>query len=296
MKVDFSDVYGVVVTYQRYPELKKTLQALNSEGIGWSKLIIIDNNPSSSRDFALIAEYMQCKWIFPAENIASAGGFALGMEEGIRLGADWVWLFNDDSRPISGALDSLKNAISQSMDKKIGMVKIANFNDKGEAILLDWKGVRKPRYVKPSSDPFQTDLVTFDGCLISAELIKQIGYCDPAYFMGTYEFDYCLRARDAEFAIFTIPNGLIEDGKLGSVGGTPPWRQYYNTRNHLWLGIDRGDPQTKMAWLVREIKFIYAILRWEDQKILRLKMKFFATVHALMGKRGKVYSGEKRNL
>ncbi len=98
------------------------------------------------------------------------------------------------------------------------------------------------------------------------------------------------------FAIFTIPNGLIEDGKLGSVGGAPPWRQYYNTRNHLWLGLHRKDLQTIVAWLIREMKFTYAILRWEDQKMLRIKMKFIASVHAIIGKRGKVYSNEKRAL
>jgi GT2 family glycosyltransferase len=282
-------VYCVIVTYCRYSELETTIQALVRDGVEKSNIIVIDNNSSFSRDFDMIAKFAQCKWFFPTENIASAGGFALGMAEAINLGADWVWLFNDDSRPVFGALETVKNAINQITNKKIGMIKIANLNSRGEATLLYWNGVRAPKYVQPGNDPYPTDLVTFDGCMISAELIKKIGYCDPAYFMGTYEFDYCLRARDAGFTIFTIPNGLIEDGKLGSTGGTPPWRQYYNTRNHLWLGLHRRDLQTVIAWLIREMKFTYAILRWEDQKVLRIKMKLIASLHAFLGRRGRIF-------
>ena len=171
---------------------------------------------------------------------------------------------------------------------RLGLLKLGNLTNQGKAILLDWKGVRKPRYVDVTEDPIQTDLVTFDGCLISGALIREIGTCDPNYFMGTYEFDYCLKASEKGYLIYTLPNGLIEDGKLGSASGTPPWRQYYNTRNHLWLGLNRKEWSIVRAWIVRELKFSYAILRWEDQKFLRLRYKFLGALHALIGKRGKV--------
>ncbi len=277
---------AIIVTYNRYPELTKTIFALESEGIEKSSIIVVDNTQEVSRES--IEDFSECIWIYPSENIASAGGFSTGMEKALSLNASWVLLFNDDSRPMEGAIDSLINGLKKLADQKVGLLKIGNLTSQGKGILLDWRGVRKPRYVDPSDDPIKTDLVTFDGCLISTSLIKELGPCDPMYFMGTYEFDYCLKASESGFGIYTIPNGLIEDGKLGSSNGTPPWRQYYNTRNHLWLGLNRKDWSIIRAWMVRELKFSYAILRWEDQKLLRLRYKLLAAFHALIGRRGKV--------
>ncbi len=291
-KPDFIEVRVVIVTYQRYKELIQTLEALESEGFSSHQFIIIDNNPAKKRNIEVHQKYASSTWILPDQNIASAGGFSLGMKAVNKQGATWAWLFNDDSRPVKGAFNSLLKAINTLSKQKVGLIKIGNLNQKGKATLLNWKGVRKPEYVDPSNDPIKTDLVTFDGCLISCRLMDEIGYCDPEFFMGTYEFDYCLRAKDAGFQVFTLPNGFIEDGKLGSVGGTPPWRQYYNTRNHLWLGIHRRDCRTIWAWMVRELKYTYAILRWEDQKPLRLKFKFLAAWHAISGKRGKIVDPE----
>ncbi len=296
-KPDFNEVRVVMVTYQRYEELIQTLEALELEGFSSHQFIIIDNNPAKKRNIEVHQKYASSTWILPDQNIASAGGFSLGMKAANKQGATWAWLFNDDSRPKKGAFDSLLNALNTLPQQKVGLMKIGNLNQEGKATLLNWKGVRKPEYVDPSNDPIKTDLVTFDGCLISCGLMDEIGYCDPQYFMGTYEFDYCLKAKDAGFGIFTIPNGLIEDGKLGSVGGSPPWRQYYNTRNHLWLGIHRRDFRTIWAWMVRELKYTYAILRFQDHKWMRIRLKLLAFLHAVLGKRGMILDPEDfRNL
>jgi rhamnosyltransferase len=279
-------IAAVIVTYNRYAELKKTIFAILDQGLIESDIFIVDNNEGNERVSEFYDSFKTVNLLLPESNIASAGGFAWGMDAARLSGYNWVWLFNDDSRPVLGSLDSLTPYLK---DPKIGLIKIANVNNEGNAILLYWRGVRKPKFVISSNDVIATDLVTFDGCMVSGELIDRIGTCDPGYFMGTYEFDYCLRAKDAGYSIFTISNGLIEDEKLGSVGGTPPWRQYYNTRNHLHLAIVRKDPQIVWAWIVREAKFTYSILRYQDQKLLRLKMKLVASWHAIVGKRGRVY-------
>jgi len=277
---------AVIVTYKRPAQLIKTLGAILGQGI-LSKHIWVINNDKEDPLESVLSQFPQINIIHSEENIASAGGFALGMNKVLQNELEWAWLFNDDSRPINGSLNSIFNHADKLSNGKAGMVKLANLNSKGEAILQNWKGRRVPKYVPVSQSLIETDLVTFDGCLISVEMIKEIGTCDPSYFMGTYEFDYCLKARDHGYQIFTIPNGMIEDEKSGSIGGTPPWRQYYNTRNHLHLGIQRKDFRIILAWVKREMKFTYAIIRFENQKLKRLKLKALATSHALQGKRGK---------
>jgi GT2 family glycosyltransferase len=211
-----------------------------------------------------------------------------GMQTAFEKGYDWVWLFNDDSRPVEGSLKSILEHLNS--DKiQIGLLKIANKDENNKAVLLYWNGVRKPVSVDVSNEIVQTDLITFDGCIISKETIEKIGYCDPLYFMGTYEFDYCLKAKDARIGVYTLPNGLIEDGKLGGKNGTPPWRQYYNTRNHLWLALNRKSFVIFKGWLIREIKYTLSIILSGDKKIMRLVFKLRAIRDAFLNKRGKRY-------
>ena len=282
----------VIVTFNRKEELQKTIDAIKTQGIAEEDIIVINNNSSDGTELFVATNYPKVNMYHLSENIASAGGFAKGMQVAFEKGYDWVWLFNDDSRPVSGTLDSFLNYLNTDSHPPMGLLKIANKNEKNQAVLLYWSGVRKPKHVPISNDLIPTDLVTFDGCVISRALMKKIGYCDPLYFMGTYEFDYCLKARDAGFGIYTLPNGLIHDEKLGGVGGTPPWRQYYNTRNHLWLAINRKSFETFKGWFIRELKYVATILLKGDKKAERLLFKFRAVRDAILNKRGKRYDPE----
>ncbi|MEB2778312.1 hypothetical protein SYJ56_23580 [Algoriphagus sp. D3-2-R+10] len=282
---------AVVVTFKRPIQLVKTLEAILEQGILQKHIWVINNDIGDKLEIVRTL-FPEINIFQSMKNIASAGGFSLGMIKIFQCGLEWAWLFNDDSRPIGGSLDSILDHAETLDQPDAGMVKLANLNKRGEAVLQYWNGRRLPAYVPVSQKLIATDLVTFDACLVSVKMISEIGTCDPGYFMGTYEFDYCLLAKDHGFQIYTIPNGMIEDEKSGSIGGTPPWRQYYNTRNHLHLGIKRKDTGIIWAWMVREAKFTYSILRFQDQKLKRLKLKFYAFFHAMVGIRGKVFDPE----
>jgi GT2 family glycosyltransferase len=278
----------VIVTFNRCNELVKTISAIQNQGILVNDIIVINNNSTDNTKNILDSNFKNIQSIHLNENIASAGGFSKGMQTAFEKGYDWVWLFNDDSRPVEGSLKSI--LVHLNSDKiEIGLLKIANKDENNKAVLLYWNGVRKPFSVDVSNEIVQTDLITFDGCIISKKTIEKIGYCDPLYFMGTYEFDYCLKAKDAGIGVYTLPNGLIEDGKLGGKNGTPPWRQYYNTRNHLWLALNRKSFVIFKGWLIREIKYTLSIILSGDKKIIRLVFKLRAIRDAVLNKRGKRY-------
>jgi GT2 family glycosyltransferase len=288
MLIDNFKIAVVIVTFNRCDELVKTISAILNQGILENDIIVINNNSTDNTKNILDSNYKNIQSIHLNENIASAGGFSKGMQTAFEKGYDWVWLFNDDSRPVEGSLKSILTHLNS--DKiQIGLLKIANKDENNKAVLLYWNGVRKPVSVDVSNEIVQTDLITFDGCIISKKTIEKIGYCDPLYFMGTYEFDYCLKAKDAGIGVYTLPNGLIEDGKLGGKNGTPPWRQYYNTRNHLWLALNRKSFVIFKGWLIREIKYTLSIILSGDKKIMRLVFKLRAIRDAFLNKRGKRY-------
>jgi GT2 family glycosyltransferase len=282
-------ILAVIVTYKRAKELAATIDSLKSQHFHESDILVVNNCKDDADTLHLVGQFPDLQWCNLPENIASAGGFAYGMQKGLEQEYDYVWLFNDDSRPVQSALDSVRDYLILGKENKLGFLKIGEPVKNNQSVLLYWKGVRVPKYVHISNDLIETDLITFDGCFISTQLMKFIGFCDPGFFMGTYEFEYCLRAKDAGFKIYTVPNGMIEDEKKGAASGTPPWRQYYNTRNHLWLAIHRYSLNIFKAWFIRELKYTIAILLRGNKKGERMLYKYRAIRDAILNRRGKTY-------
>ena len=91
---------AVVVTHRRPDELAKSLDALAAQTRPPDHLIVVDNDRRRS-EFAiwLPANRSRRPTWGPGRNLGGAGGFALGMLHALALGADWVWLADDDGRP-----------------------------------------------------------------------------------------------------------------------------------------------------------------------------------------------------
>jgi GT2 family glycosyltransferase len=277
-----------IVTYNRKGTLLKSIEAHIADGIDASDIFVVNNNSSDGTEYELRQYYPLVKVFTSKENIGSAGGFAVCMQKANEMNYNYVWLYNDDSRPLLGANALMHECIQDlsKMDANFGLVKMAMLRD-GKAEILHWKGRRIPQLISTSPIPIKTDLITFDGCIISTITIREIGTCNPIYFMGMYEFDFCLRARDKNYTIYTLPAGLIEDEKMGSVKGSPYWRMYYNTRNHLYLAIRRKSLKILFGFFESEVKKTYSIVFLQHDKLRKIKYKVKAIFDALLGRMGR---------
>lgn len=276
-----------IVTFNRKVYLEKALNAfilMNDECIG--NIFVFDNGSTDDTSGLTVLNNTKVVYHRNNENIGSAGGFAACMNFLKSSDSDWIWLFNDDSYPNEDSIKLLKTAFEEQTLSKPGLIKVSR-EINGQSELLNWNGVGYPSFIPISNHFVESDLVTFDGALIAKEVIMTVGTCNPKFFMGTYEHDFCLRVKDKDFKIYTLPNGTIIDLKLGSTGGVPIWRTYYNTRNHLFLVTRRFYLEGIYRWALREAKFTIAIILYKDKKIKRLYVKSMAIFHGLIGKLGK---------
>lgn len=277
-----------IVTYNRKEYLKTTLHAIvNMHTPFVNSIFVFDNNSTDGTDSFLKENFSNITYFKNKKNVGSAGGFAACMNYLLTSDADWIWLFNDDSYPNNLSIDFLNDALNNFDLTNVGMIKISR-EIEGKAEIIYWNGIGKGKLIPISNEFKESDLVTFDGTLISKKLIQSIGTCNPNFFMGTYEYDFCLRATDKKFKILTLPNGTIIDLKLGSTGGVPIWRTYFNTRNHLYLVLQRKSIKGIFQWVFRELKYSIGILMFKDKKIRRIQMKIMATYHGVIGRLGKV--------
>ena len=105
-------VYAVLVTHRRPDELAKSLEALSAQSRTPDHIVVVDNdfpNDPDERVRDLVAgQPVATTYLGSRRNLGGAGGFALGMLHALALGADWLWLADDDGRPQdSGVLATL---------------------------------------------------------------------------------------------------------------------------------------------------------------------------------------------
>ena len=61
-------------------------------------LNVVDNGPDEPAREVVEECGIPSTWLPSWRNLGGAGGFALGMLHALALGADWVWLGDDDGR------------------------------------------------------------------------------------------------------------------------------------------------------------------------------------------------------
>jgi rhamnopyranosyl-N-acetylglucosaminyl-diphospho-decaprenol beta-1,3/1,4-galactofuranosyltransferase len=92
-------VVGVVVTRHRRELLADSLKIIAAQTRPVDHLVVVDNGPDKSARDVVESYPLPCTYLPSHRNLGGAGGFALGMLHALSLGAEWVWLADDDGRP-----------------------------------------------------------------------------------------------------------------------------------------------------------------------------------------------------
>ena len=102
-------VAAVVVTFNRLEKLQRVIAALESQTLPPAWLVVVDNASTDGTDewLAGLSTTIPLHVVSMPENLGGAGGFARGMAEGYQLGADHVWIMDDDCYASPDALERL---------------------------------------------------------------------------------------------------------------------------------------------------------------------------------------------
>lgn len=92
-------VCAVVVTHRRPDELTKSLDAVSTQTRAPDHLVVVDNDDDPRVRDIVQGQPITTTYLGSRRNLGGAGGFALGILHALAVGADWVWLADDDGRP-----------------------------------------------------------------------------------------------------------------------------------------------------------------------------------------------------
>jgi rhamnopyranosyl-N-acetylglucosaminyl-diphospho-decaprenol beta-1,3/1,4-galactofuranosyltransferase len=182
-------VYAVVVTHRRPDELAKSLDALTAQTRAPDHLVVVDNDDDERVRDLVAGQPIPSTYLGSRRNLGGAGGFALGMLHALALGADWLWLADDDGRPQhEGALAALLACAERHSLAEVSPMVC----DMGDPQLLAFplrrglawrRRVSELRTEGPGQDLLPGIASLFNGALFRAATLETIGVPDLRLFV-----------------------------------------------------------------------------------------------------------------
>lgn len=182
-------VIAVVVTHRRVEELANSLKALAAQSHPIDHLIVVDNDCDSRVSELVAAQPILTTYLGSRRNLGGAGGFALGMLQALALGADWIWLADDDGRPADPDVLAtlLACADRHGLDEVSPMVCDMSDPDRLAFPLrrgLVWRRrVGELRTGGAGQDLLRGIASLFNGALFRASAVEAVGVPDLRLFM-----------------------------------------------------------------------------------------------------------------
>lgn len=234
-------VLGVLVTFDRPNDLRRSLEVLERQTYRLDLLVVVDNAPNpevreivEASGGAARVEYVPC-----ADNLGPAGGIALGMERCL-VGAsddDWVCLFDDDD-PLAGD-DVLARQVVAARQAAADVGGVG-----AQGAIIDWStGRLRGVYASSSGNAASADYLKSGWCpLYRVRAIRDVGVFDRDLFFGFDDLEFGTRARAAGWRLL-VTAAAGEDSTSSAASwrvGSLDWRRYYSLRNLVWLLRARG--------------------------------------------------------
>lgn len=262
-------VCAVVVTHRRPEQLAKSLDVVTTQTRMIDHLIVVDNDHDEQVSELVAGQAVQSTYLGSRRNLGGAGGFALGMLHALALGADWVWLADDDGRP--GDSEVLATLLACAHRHGLAEVSpmVCDLDQPDRLAFPLRRGLVWRRRVdelrtkdSPGSDLLPGYASLFNGALFRAETIAAVGVPDIRLFVRGDEYDVHRRLVRSGLpfgtcldTVYLHPYGSDEfkpilGGRMHTQYPDDPVKRFFTYRNRGYVlaqpGLRRLLPQ---EWL-----------------------------------------------
>jgi rhamnopyranosyl-N-acetylglucosaminyl-diphospho-decaprenol beta-1,3/1,4-galactofuranosyltransferase len=257
-------IIGVVVTHKRRELLAESLKVLSTQSRPLDHLVVVDNADEAEVRALVEGSDVPTTYLGSKHNLGGAGGFALGMLYALSLGADWLWLADDDGRPEGPeVLATLLDCATRHGLAEVSPV-VCDIDDPDRLAFPLRRGVewRRLRSELGTEDLLPGIASLFNGALFSAAAVDAVGVPDLRLFVRGDEVEVHrrlvrsgLRFGTCLQSAYVHPNGAEEfkpilGGRMHTQYPDNETKRFYTYRNRGYLlsqpGMRRLLPQ---EWL-----------------------------------------------
>ncbi|WP_449277091.1 glycosyltransferase family 2 protein [Leucobacter sp. GX24907] len=237
-------VAAVIVTFNRLEKLKRVIASVESQTLQPSSMVIVDNaSTDGTREFlAELTSEIPLEIVALPTNTGGAGGFSAGMRRAYEIGADHVWIMDDDGYPAPPALERLVSGIdatSAALDARVPFAcSVVLFTD-GEICEMnnptptwDWG-----RLLVKGFDAVLVTQCSFVSVLIPRWVLEAHGLPFKEYFIWFDDAEYTLRIAKETPGVQILDSITVHDMgenkgvNYGHIDEQNAWKFEYGVRN-----------------------------------------------------------------
>lgn len=291
------DVYAIILNWNGFADTCSCLDSLIPERHSNLQIVVVDN-ASSDNSCAEIRNWAKKNkiqlvslsqtdaesgalpnnteggllLIQTGSNLGFAGGNNVGMRYALRMGAEYVWLLNNDTVVSPSSLQPMLNAIGS--DHAVGIagscvlyydrpqvVQTAGMKLGPFALTISHLGQGRSFPDSAVTKQREVDCVPACSLLVKKEVIADIGLIDEDYFMYHEDIDWQIKARRAGWRIVYVPDSKILHKCGGSTKKASFVSAYYQSRNKFLLISKTQGGLGPLLFLPLSLSFIRNVLR-----------------------------------
>lgn len=182
MKNQRQTICAVVVTFNRLELLKECLEAIREQTFPPDALFVIDNGSTDGTSEWLDKQHSIT--VVRQKNLGGAGGFRRGIKEAFEANFDFIWVMDDDVKPLPDALEVQFNLSDQGKSAVVSR----KLDLDGNTIILEGsfseKSVDRIRRNSTHQHGDQSiNFGNFEGMLLSRIIISTVGFPDERFFL-----------------------------------------------------------------------------------------------------------------
>lgn len=235
-------VVSVILNTNRRADTLACLASLRASDYPNHQAVVLDNASTDGSVGAIQAEFPEAQVLRLNRNLGYAGNNNVGIEAALALGADWVWVLNED---VVVAPDALSRLLEAAASRPAAGVLGPLVYHHSEPAIIQTAGGTLDRWWQSShrgqnqadtgqyNRPEPVDWISGCAILVRRAAIEQAGALDERYFYYWEETEWCLRLRRHGWQAWCVPaakawhKGVQRDYQPG------PHITYYATRNRL---------------------------------------------------------------
>lgn len=271
-------VCAVVVTHRRRDELATSLTVLGAQTRQVDHLIVVDNDNDNLVHQLVSEQPIPSTYFGSRRNLGGAGGFALGMLHALSLGAQWIWLADDDGRPADIHVLATLLACARKHDLAEVSPMVCNLDNPEQLAFPLRRGMVWRRRVDElrgaHSSHQDNDILPgiaslFNGALFRAETLSAVGVPDFRLFMRGDEVELHRRLTRSGLAfgtcldtVYLHPCGTAEfepilGGRMHAQYPRDPAKRFFTYRNRGYL---QSQPGMRKLVLQEWLRFLWYFL------------------------------------
>ncbi len=285
---------GVILVNWNGGQLTKDcIDSLNAGSIVPDYIVVVDNDSKDDSIELLTNSFSEKIHIIQNEENK---GFAEANNQGIeyltRIGAEYIWLLNNDTVVDKFCLEELLVALKSSNNEKLAAVSSKIYYE-SERSKIWFSGASRNLYsfaIKHSQDDIQQNVITpfISGCCIFAktEIFRKYGGLISKFIAYSEDDEWCLRLERAGYCFMCVNKSILYhkvSASLKKNTGTSNMISdkafYLMNRNHYWV-IRKYAPCKIFAIIVMMGISLRNILTIKSER-KRLYVHMKSTYHGL---------------